>query len=166
MDTESAMNMTESVMNMIPYLHFTGGDYLVFKALQPDSAGTLTAASIVLICLALVERLLMAARCSLEARWSKRLSNSEVASNSHQPSLLKVQEYSEVSETASLHTVPPFTPTHEILRGFIYALRILILYVLMMAVMTFQAAYLISIVIGSGLGEMIFGRFSAIKHSH
>ena len=57
---------------MTPYLHFTGGDYLYFKSLQPSSAGAIAGASIALIFLALTERLLSAVRASLEVYWRKR----------------------------------------------------------------------------------------------
>jgi len=55
-------------------------------------------------------------------------------------------------------SVPPFIPSHDLPRGAIYAVQALMAYALMLAVMTFQAAYLISIVLGLGIGEMLFGR--------
>jgi len=51
----------------------------------------------------------------------------------------------------------PFTPAQNIPRGAIHALQALLGYFLMLAVMTFQAGYLISVVIGLGLGEILFG---------
>ncbi|KIM88492.1 hypothetical protein PILCRDRAFT_814390 [Piloderma croceum F 1598] len=50
-----------------------------------------------------------------------------------------------------------FTPAQNIPRGAIHALQALLGYFLMLAVMTFQAGYLIFIVVGLGLGEILFG---------
>jgi len=57
-------------------------------------------------------------------------------------------------------TIPPFVLSHDAARGALYSLQALLSYALMLAVMTFQAAYIISIVIGLGLGEILFGRIA------
>jgi len=71
-----------------------------------------------------------------------------------------------LSHTRAHRTIVPFIAKHDIPRGVIYALQALLGYILMLAIMTFQAAYLISIVIGLGLGEVLFGRFGDNKHVH
>lgn len=48
--------------------------------------------------------------------------------------------------------------SHDLPRGVLYALQALLAYLLMLSVMTFQAAYIIAIVLGLGLGEVLFGR--------
>lgn len=72
-------------------------------------------------------------------------------------------------------TITPFIATHDIPRGILYSLQMFMMYLLMLAVMcaqslymfslllkyssrTFQAAFFISIVVGLGIGEMLFGR--------
>jgi hypothetical protein len=54
------------------YLHFAGGDFLIFKGLAPKSTGQLVGASIVLFCLALFERWVSVIRAVLETRWRQR----------------------------------------------------------------------------------------------
>jgi len=60
----------------------------------------------------------------------------------------------------------PFIAAHDIPRGAIHALQALLGYALMLAVMTFQAAYLISVIIGLGLGEVMFGRMGSGLGTH
>ena len=76
-------------------------------------------------------------------------------------------------------TSPPFVASHDLPRGVMFAFQALLAYLLMLAVMcaplpsyltfshqltlilssrTFQAAYIISIIVGLGLGEVLFGR--------
>ena len=57
---------------MIPWLHFTGGDNLIFKSLHPSSKGAIAAACVVLVAVALFERWLAATRVSLETEWRRR----------------------------------------------------------------------------------------------
>jgi copper transporter 1 len=47
---------------MIPYLHFTGGDYLFFVGLAPTSKGAIAGACIVLVILSILERAVAGAR--------------------------------------------------------------------------------------------------------
>ncbi len=61
---------------MIPYLHFTGGDFLIFSSWAPTSPGAIAGACFVLILIALVERLLAAMRSLLDLHWHKRSNNS------------------------------------------------------------------------------------------
>ncbi|KAF8624804.1 hypothetical protein AX15_005693 [Amanita polypyramis BW_CC] len=180
MDMGSGMDMGSSPSNstslmmmtmMTPYLHFTGGDYLYFEPLHPSSAGAIAGASIFLVFLAILERLLNAARSSLEVYWRKRaiLLTSRI-NGPGGPGLtrqLTIQSFPKnedmdvVTYGTSLRTIPPFIAAHDIPRGIIYAFQAFLLYALMIAIMTFQAAYVISIIVGLGLGEVIFGRFCA-----
>jgi copper transporter 1 len=68
MDTPGSLT-TGTVSMMTPFLHFTGGDYLFFKSLQPTSRGAIAGACIVLVLLAILERVLSAARGAMEAQW-------------------------------------------------------------------------------------------------
>ncbi|KAF8895050.1 Ctr copper transporter family-domain-containing protein [Gymnopilus junonius] len=63
-----------------------------------------------------------------------------------------------VTMKSRLRTVTPFILAHDLPRGILYTLQMLVAYLLMLAVMTFQAAFLISIVLGLGIGEIFFGR--------
>jgi copper transporter 1 len=57
---------------MVPYLHITGGDNLLFKSWHPSSHGAIAGACIGLVALALLERLLNGIRNRLEGYWSRR----------------------------------------------------------------------------------------------
>ncbi|KAI0296593.1 copper transporter [Russula brevipes] len=170
------MNQTNSsqLVMMTPYFHFTGGDHLYFKSWHPSSHGAIAGASIALVVLAILERSLYAARGVMEARWRR----SALASNTYPPaensvSPWKKQEVREQSAqvvtgmtTVSRNvrrsrTIPPFILSRDAVRGALYALQASLSYALMLAVMTFQAAYIISIVVGLGLGEVLFGRFAS-----
>jgi len=152
---------------MVPYLHFAGGDYLIFKSLTPTSAGQLAGASIVLFLLALIERGLAAFRSYLEVYWESKAqalsSGDQLDTSSNTHFLLKSSPYR--GAKSLYRTFPPFTPSHDIPRGIFHAFQAFIGYGLMLAVMTFQAAYIIAIVIGLGVGEVVFGRFAAGRHS-
>jgi copper transporter 1 len=64
------INTSEVIMT--PYLHFTGGDHLYFKSWQPSSHGAIAGASIALLILAILERLLHATRGVMYSRWRRR----------------------------------------------------------------------------------------------
>ncbi|WVW79475.1 hypothetical protein I302_101444 [Kwoniella bestiolae CBS 10118] len=60
----------------------------------------------------------------------------------------------------------PFRWSVDLPRGLLHALQTLIHYLLMLVVMTFNIWWIISVVIGAGVGEMLFGRFGASHSSH
>ncbi|KAG8691908.1 hypothetical protein FRC11_005701 [Ceratobasidium sp. 423] len=62
MNGSSTSSSSETMMMMIPYLHFTGGDYLFFSAVAPTSKGAIAGACIVLAVLAILERAVAGAR--------------------------------------------------------------------------------------------------------
>ncbi|KAF8078386.1 Ctr copper transporter [Lyophyllum atratum] len=160
---------------MVPFLHFTGGDYLLFKAWKPTSAGAIAGACIGLVCLAIFERLISATRGILDNYWRRKglaLASrfvgpsgkaSSPANEISEKSLYLKSENPESSDlrqaTASpIRTIPPFILAHDFPRGLMHGLQALLTYALMLAVMTFNAAYIISIILGLGIGEAIFGR--------
>ncbi|KIM75753.1 hypothetical protein PILCRDRAFT_52569, partial [Piloderma croceum F 1598] len=138
---------------MIPWFHFGGGDNLLFESLHPSSQGAIAGACIVLVIVALLERWVAATRATLETRWRKRsAAATEKTSEDSRPN-----SSSSSRAPKTLRIMAPFTPAQNIPRGAIHALQALLGYFLMLAVMTFQAGYLISVVIGLGLGEILFG---------
>jgi len=159
-------------MMSMPWLHFTGGDYLFFRSWHPTSAGAIAGACIGLSCLAILDRWIAASRSMLESHWQRR--NLVVTSKPNTDSLPSHNGL-EKSESLDNKThiqaksglnhpingkriIPPFIPMHDVPRGLIHAGQSLLAYIMMLAVMTFNAAYIISIVLGLGLGEVIFGR--------
>ena len=70
MSMDGAMALASG--NMLPYLHFTSGDNVLFLGWVPKSAGAMVGTCIGLFMLALVERWVAACRAVMEAHWSKR----------------------------------------------------------------------------------------------
>jgi len=169
---------------MVPWLHFDGGDHLLFRSLTPTSHGAIAGACIVLVLLSLFDRWVAASRAVLESKWRKsalallsgRNESEELPENCCDETKSEEAEVQEVPSVASVsvssakptfvRTIPPFIASHDIPRGAIHALQALLGYVLMLSVMTFQAAYLLSIVFGLGLGEVLFGRMGVRSHIH
>ncbi|WWC72993.1 uncharacterized protein I206_106957 [Kwoniella pini CBS 10737] len=60
----------------------------------------------------------------------------------------------------------PFRWGVDLPRGLLQALQVLIHYLLMLVVMTFNIWWIISVVVGSGVGEMMFGRFGSSHIGH
>lgn len=58
--------------SMIPWLHFTGGDYLLFKSIHPSSSGAIAGACLALFILAVFERWIASTRAALEVIWRRR----------------------------------------------------------------------------------------------
>ncbi|KAG5719319.1 Protein P80 [Termitomyces sp. T112] len=172
--TNTTMPMGDA---MIPYLHLTRGDYLLFKALKPTSTGAVAGACICLVLLAIFERWLFAARSALDYHWRRKglmlaslgVSHTTEArptedaeksfhSKSDDSRALNDMDVTEPSRPIFTRTIPPFILVHDIPRGLLHAGQALLAYVLMLSVMTFNAAYIISIIAGLGIGEVIFGR--------
>ncbi|KZP32306.1 hypothetical protein FIBSPDRAFT_907384 [Athelia psychrophila] len=164
---------------MVPWLHFDGGDHLLFQSLAPTSKGAIAGACIVLVLLSLFERWVAASRALLESQWKRNVcpvhwpSYPDVdPSNSPRPAEVPSSPAGSSSSLAAspskstMRTIPPFIASHDIPRGAIHALQALLSYALMLSVMTFQAAYLLSVVFGLGLGEVLFGRMGGRSHIH
>jgi len=170
---------------MVPWLHFSGGDNLLFQSWHPVSKGAIAGASIGLFLFAIFERWLAAMRGVMEARW--RRNALALVSRPEEPPLLSAsssetsqkivdgENSSPEAKDASLpskarnpqRTFAPFIPAHDLSRGALHAVQALLGYTLMLSVMTFQAAYIISVIAGLGLGEMLFGRLgSAYSHGN
>ncbi|KAJ3546990.1 hypothetical protein NMY22_g1834 [Coprinellus aureogranulatus] len=166
---------------MTPYLHFHTGDYLYFAAWKPSSPGAIVGACIGLFLLALLERWFAALRAVFEHHWKHRalLLSSRFSARSEGPDLLASSSRTDQSSTSGkrekeleasttsipplvpryrARTIPPFVPSQDIPRGILYAFHMFLGYLLMLAVMTFHAGFIISIVVGLGVGETAFGR--------
>lgn len=168
-------------LTMVPFLHFTGGDYLLFEAWKPTSARAIAGACIGLVCFAIFERWISATRGVLDNYWrrkglalaSRSIGRSSASSPSPSNEILEKSLYPKPDnpegaeqlvapltdrQATSIRTIPPFILAHDLLRGLMHGFQALLTYSLMLAVMTFNAAYIISIIIGLGIGEAVFGR--------
>ncbi|KAF8529461.1 Ctr copper transporter [Gautieria morchelliformis] len=159
---------------MKPWLHFTMGDNLYFAGWVPLSSGTVVGACIGLFMLAIVERWVAAMRSLMQAYWAhstpalfparaKRLSDSTDKKRLNEREDTDMEslqgDRAPAIRLSHLHRAAPFIPAHDFARGAMFAGQAALSYALMLAVMTYNAGYIIAIVLGLGVGEVLFGRF-------
>ncbi|KAG1889386.1 Ctr copper transporter [Suillus subluteus] len=165
---------------MTPWLHFSGGDYLIFKTWMPESKGAIAGACIGLVAFCILERWIAAFRRQMEIQWGalalilrKQCNSNDVDDKPKDPSdkIDVIEEgcsplpVTPVTVRSRPRLVPPFIPMHDIIRGVFQAVQSLFSYTLMLAVMTFNASYIISIVLGLAIGEVLFGRIGRLNRS-
>ncbi|KAF8986051.1 Ctr copper transporter family-domain-containing protein [Cyathus striatus] len=173
MSMDGAMSL-DAGGGMVPYLHFTPGDTLFFQGWVPRSPGAIFGACIGLFVLAVLERWVGAVRRVGEGVWAKRgvdgfgwgraqiaLSNKLTSDAAKDKAKDKGGHAGQRGMVGMVGSIPPFIPSQDILRGVLHAVQVALGFLFMLAVMTFQAAFFISIVLGAGVGEMLFGRYAA-----
>lgn len=72
MDGSTGDSQTPADIMMVPWLHFTAGDYLFFETWRPTSKGAIAGACIGLVLFSIFDRWVAAARGNLEHRWRHR----------------------------------------------------------------------------------------------
>ncbi|EIN05663.1 hypothetical protein PUNSTDRAFT_106633 [Punctularia strigosozonata HHB-11173 SS5] len=182
MSMDGAMSLESG--QMLPYLHFTTGDILWFLGWVPKSTGAMVGACIGLFLLAIFERWLAACRALGEAHWRMRAQialsdkfNSSDIATSKRPDLkeknssytapdLDYKRPASLRQSMAVRMSTPFIPSHDIPRGIIQAAQTGLGFAFMLVVMTYQVGFILSIVIGEGVGETLFGRYasSAVVH--
>ncbi|PAV15975.1 CTR copper uptake transporter [Pyrrhoderma noxium] len=174
MSMDGAMSLSSG--DMLPYLHFTLGDIVWFQGWVPQSAGAVFGVCVGLFLLAIVDRWVAACRSLMEVHWLKhsrlilanRLNASQSLPQYTEPSLAKGNDEDKgslplKSEKPSVNRVSiPFIPSFDIPRAVLQMAQATLEFAFMLVVMTYQVSYIISIIIGLGVGEMLFGRY----HSH
>jgi len=148
------MNSTSTAGMMKMYFHFTGGDYVLFEKWQPMSHAGIAGASIALFAIAVFERLLGGVRRQLEQNWNKRTVEHIDDDYSSDKKSVQVKDMEGLQPRSFL---PRFNLTRDIPRLFISIVQIGLSYALMLAVMTFNAAYVISIILGLAIGDVFIG---------
>ncbi|KAH9176941.1 Ctr copper transporter [Lactarius sanguifluus] len=149
-------NISTRMDMMTPYFHFMGGENLFFKSWRPSSNGAMAGASIALVVLAISEVLLFPSVDAFALNASRTLERDLLSSRK---SVAKEGDGSPIVQRR--RTIPPFVFSQGAARGALYSLQALLSFALMLAVVTFQGAYIISIVIGLGLREILFGRIAS-----
>ncbi|KAF9476563.1 CTR copper uptake transporter [Pholiota conissans] len=165
MSMDGAMSLTMGQMRA--YLHFTSGDTLWFLGWVPESRGAMAGACIGLFLLALVDRWLAAIRATAELSWSRR-AHLIMANRLNQSKSTKNDDGLRpgFKTVLTLGNTPPFIPAHDIVRGILHAGQAALSFAFMLAVMTYNAAFIICIVAGLGIGEMLFGRYIGASKIH
>ncbi|KAF9553358.1 hypothetical protein CPC08DRAFT_234169 [Agrocybe pediades] len=163
MSMDGPMALTGATMT--PYLHFSAGDTLWFLGWVPQSKGAIGGACVGLFLLGLVDRWLAAIRSTANTYWRTRgqiaMANRLNSSNAARPANRSV-----LSRSVGTRYIPPFILSHDLSRGILHAAQMALNFAFMLVVMTYQVAFILSIVIGLGVGEMIFGRYIYAAHSH
>lgn len=147
-------------MSMKPWLHFTSGDYVLFHSWRPVSAKSMFGTCMGLFLLGAFDRWLSATRSMLERYWRHK------ALNVNQKRHLTFGGKQSDSKEVPIRTIQPFILEHDVPRGFFHAAQALLSYTLMLSIMNFNLAYLVSVVAGLGIGEMIFGRIKEGRNTH
>ena len=153
---------------MLPYLHFATGDIIWFQGWVPESRGAMAGACIGLFLLAVVDRWLSAIRGVAQAHWRNR---ALVAYSNKVISLAAKGD-----QTPSPHPAPPrsriprtfsaFNWSHDLPRGILFAAQAALSFAFMLVIMSFQASFIIAIVVGLGVGEAMFGRYLDAVSTH
>ncbi|KIY45197.1 hypothetical protein FISHEDRAFT_49790 [Fistulina hepatica ATCC 64428] len=153
------------------YLHFTRGDILWLVAWNPVKPWVVFGACVGLFLLSVLERLVNAARIAgdfVYAQESALLSpsdssvdNAGVKSRRGATSGEGARGFGAIvrSSSALLTFISSQFP-----RALMQMAHSALMFALMLAVMTFQLSFILSIAIGSGVGEMMFGRISSLAY--
>jgi len=155
MDMDDAMSLASG--SMLTYLHFTIGDVLWFQGWVPQNNGAMFGTCFGLFLLALVDRWVAACRAMMEVHWVKR---AQLAYTNKLNAEGKRVSPQTVSGVFLMRRSPPFILAHDIVRGVMHAGQAALTFAFMLAVMTFQVGFILSIVIGLGVGEALFGRYA------
>ncbi|KAJ7442030.1 CTR copper uptake transporter [Mycena latifolia] len=160
MDMSMDDGMTLASGTMMTTLHFSLGDTLWFAGWVPQSKGALAGACIGLFVLALVDRWIAAVRAMMEAHW--RAAVRAACKNA------KGEDTTGKGKRGMRMTLqaPPFVPAHDVMRGAMHALQAVLGFAFMLAVMTFQASFILALVLGLGVGEALFGRYASAAGVH
>ncbi|KAF7303936.1 CTR copper uptake transporter [Mycena indigotica] len=156
MDMSMDDGMAMANGTMMPMLHFSLGDTLYFEGWVPQTRAALFGACVGLFLLAIVDRWLAAVRSLAEAGWRREVTK-RLGADCDDDKNKKAQG---LIRRIRLQA-PPFVLAHDLTRGLLHALQAALGFAFMLAVMTFQAAYIITILGGLGVGEMLFGRYRA-----
>ncbi|KAI0289259.1 Ctr copper transporter, partial [Russula brevipes] len=168
MDMNMDQGMSMQMGNMITYLHFGLGDNLWFLGWAPKTAGAMFGTCFGLFMLAMAERWLTAMRGVMEGHWNMR-AQTELTNKRNTPVVATPEECTDPSSNAAQHQLGPnsrwhqaprFHFSHDVPRGIMHFILVIINVLFMLTFMTFQLGFIFAIIIGLGTGEAFFGRYS------
>lgn len=147
---------------MMQYFHTDGGDNILFESWAPSSRSAVAGASIAIFFFAVFERFVNGLRGRLEGYWA--------ANALHRSTEHAAQHDNTSNKSGSFalggRVVPPFILAHDLPRGTIHMFQAAMAYALMLIVMTFQVGYFVSVILGLGVGQVIFGRWNQTTFQH
>jgi len=154
---DSSMDMPMSVAQgtMTSFLHFKPGDTLWIQGWVPGKSGTLFGACLALFLLGIAARWTTALRAGIEAAILKTYSGNE---RLRKPSDIVSPTIKDIFFMRS-GTLAPFVVSHAWARLILHGAQATFTVLFMLTVMTFQVSFILSLAIGVGFGEMMYGRF-------
>ncbi|GAA5909909.1 hypothetical protein JCM5296_007437 [Sporobolomyces johnsonii] len=197
MNSGETNGTTASMMNTA-FTTKLAASNLWFSTWTPTTAGSTFGACLGLFFLAILSRFLSAVKACAEVAWAQSIQrehrqrtqrppplSSSPSSSSDATGLVKTLSADDPAlapssppATPSASAIPalPFSPAFhlsiDLPRALLFGLQSFIAYLLMLAVMTFDAWFFIAILLGFMAGEVAFGRFivllggGLIGHSH
>ncbi|KAL1304830.1 hypothetical protein AAFC00_003757 [Neodothiora populina] len=188
MSTGSSMSGMSSMGSMSMVFTTDHSTPLYSTAWTPTSTGAYAGTCIFLIVLAIIARCLQAWRVTLEMRWhdravnrryvvvappegeapfsDERLANPEKSDEA----VLTVRGLDErvriVKHSARRNERKAFRLTVDLPRACIYTVQAGVGYLLMLAVMTLNVGYFLSVLAGLFVGELLLGRYTHIEDDH
>ncbi|KAJ6627671.1 Ctr copper transporter [Mycena sp. CBHHK59/15] len=161
--TDSSDSMS-SMMMMKSYLHFTPGDTLIFDTIVASSPGAIVGTCIILFLISVGDRYLRAVCRGIEQRFTQRTKKLTAAfyfaDASGKSTSSKVPASESVMSDQPVASSQKFILSHELSRGALAGLVSTVHYFLMLVVMTFNASFIISVILGVVVGEVAFGRLN------
>ncbi|KAJ7835562.1 Ctr copper transporter [Mycena olivaceomarginata] len=151
-------------MTMKTYLHFTPGDTVLFTGIAPSSGGAIFGTCLVFFLISIADRYLRAVLRGIERSFVLRAERLTTAYHftpgPGDPKLPPSEAASAAPASLVTHSRNRFILSHELTRGVLAGLQTTIHYLLMLVVMTFNAAFIISVILGVVVGEIMFGRLN------
>ncbi|KAJ7218437.1 Ctr copper transporter [Mycena pura] len=164
-----SMNMTDPTSTGMPshdgmgsmmmktYLHFTP-DTVLFASIAPSSAGAIFATCLLFFFISIGDRYLRAVTRGSERRFAQRAK--QPSADYHFADAADASSDSRAPLKTPASEAAPFILSNELRRGFFAGLQTTLHYLLMLVVMTFNASYIISVILGVVVGETVFGRLN------
>ena len=144
---------------MTAFLHLNPGDTLWLSGWVPGRSSTLWGACVALILLGIGERWVAAARASVE----RAIAHETYMTPEEKE---KIKEFSLPKVIFLLRGAAPFVLSHAWARGALQMVQSTLGFLFMLAVMTYQVGFILSIVLGLGVGEMMYGRYTEAAYAN
>ncbi|RDB21867.1 hypothetical protein Hypma_011150 [Hypsizygus marmoreus] len=163
----SAPSMSLAHSHMTAFLHFFTGDTLWFQGWVANDGWTIFGACVGLFLMGVAERWVTAVRAGVELAFVRERNANEYVKLSGDTKRDEEKKDGEKKKDTTLLQIltlsrgaEPFVPAHAWARGVLQVAQSMFAILFMLVLMTFQTAFIIAIVAGLGVGEMMYGRFT------
>ncbi|KAF5378456.1 hypothetical protein D9615_007066 [Tricholomella constricta] len=162
MDPSMDMPMTLAHGHMTAFLHFRPGDTLWFEGWVPGKGSSMFAACVGLFLLGIAERWTAALRAGVESAIRREVLGSAGRRKGREDTCIGGKVHPLLRDLVLMRggTVAPFIVGHAWARFILHGAQAMFTALFMLTVMTFQVGFILSLVAGAGVGEMMYGRFT------